>query len=239
MPTSCIEQRAVPRCLRITARAASGVIEIAVADNGPGIPAEVRSRIFDPFFTTKPVGAGTGIGLAVSRGIAEAHGGSLHLEEAPEGGACFVLRLPQARAAEALAAKGAARRGEAGAAQPARSALVVDDEPDLAGMLADILSPLGFRCDLAATGAEAQRLLEGRDYDVILCDLRMPDLDGGAFYSWLERARPHLCRRTAFVTGDTLGHAAGGVLARAGRPVLEKPFLPETVRRLVLAMPAG
>jgi two-component system NtrC family sensor kinase len=234
-----LEQRAVPRCLRVSARAAGGAIEITIADNGPGIPAEVRGRIFDPFFTTKPVGAGTGIGLAVSRGIAEAHGGSLHLGEAPEGGACFVLRLPQAPAAEAPATEGTARRGEAGAAQPARSALIVDDEPDLAGMLADILRPLGFRCDLAATGAEAQRLLESRDYDVILCDLRMPDLDGGAFYAWLERARPQLCRRTAFVTGDTLGHAAGGVLALAGRPVLEKPFLPETVRRLVLAMPAG
>jgi two-component system NtrC family sensor kinase len=233
-----LEQRAAPRTLRITVRAASDAIDITVADNGPGIAAEHRGRIFDPFFTTKPVGAGTGIGLAVSRGIAETHGGALEFREAPEGGACFVLRLPRALE-EAPAARAMARRAEVGAGQPARRALVVDDEPDLAGMLAEILHPLGFRCDLAATGAEAQRLLADRDYDAILCDLRMPDLDGGALYAWLEESRPRLCTRTVFVTGDTLGHAAGGVLLRTGRPVIEKPFLPEAVRRVVLALPAG
>jgi CheY-like chemotaxis protein len=106
-------------------------------------------------------------------------------------------------------------------------------------MLAEILRPLVYRCDLAGTGAEAQRLLMGRDYDVILCDLRMPDIDGGALYAWIEGVRPHLCARTVFVTGDTLGQATSDVLARSNRPVIEKPFLPETVRQLVLAMQTG
>lgn len=233
-----LEQRPAPRAIRIAARAEAGAVEIAVADNGPGIPAALRGRVFDPFFTTKPLGAGTGIGLAVSRGIAEAHGGALRLEEAPEGGACFVLRLPLAPAEPAPPRSPAARRAEAGTAHPPRRALIVDDEPDVAGILVDILRPLGFRCDLAATGLEAQRLLAERDYDAILCDLRMPELDGGGLYAWLEQARPWLCPRTAFVTGDMLGEAACGVLAQAGRPVIEKPFLPEAVRRVVLALPA-
>jgi CheY-like chemotaxis protein len=234
-----LEQCAEPRYIHIAARMTDDAIEFTIADNGPGIPADVQGRIFDPFFTTKPVGAGTGIGLAVSRGIAEAHGGSLGLHDEAEGGACFALRLPLAPAEVVTAAERVARRAEAGEAQPVRRALVVDDEPDLAGMLAEILRPLGYRCDLAGTGAEAQRLLMGRDYDVILCDLRMPDIDGGALYAWMEGVRPHLCARTIFVTGDTLGQATSGVLARSSRPVIEKPFLPETVRQLVLAMQTG
>jgi two-component system NtrC family sensor kinase len=116
--------------------------------------------------------------------------------------------------------------------------MVVDDEAEVAGLLARILATLGFRCDLAATGREAQQLLRDHDYDVILCDLRMPDIDGLALYDWMERHRPHLCRRTAFVTGDLLSRAGGGFVARSGRPVIEKPFTPEDVRRLVAALAA-
>lgn len=78
----------------VTAATAGPLLEIGVIDNGPGVPEEIRSRIFDPFFTTKKPGAGTGIGLAVSRGIAEAHGGSLTLVSSAAGGAHFMLRLP-------------------------------------------------------------------------------------------------------------------------------------------------
>jgi CheY-like chemotaxis protein len=127
---------------------------------------------------------------------------------------------------------------EAGSAQSKRRALVVDDEPDLAGMLADFLGPLGYRCDLVATGRDAQRLLSDQDYDAILCDLRMPEMDGQALYGWLKENRPHLCQRTAFITGDTLNPAAGDLLASSGRPVLEKPFAPDEVRRLVAELAA-
>jgi two-component system NtrC family sensor kinase len=235
-----LEDRSGPRRLRIAARAAGGAVELSVADNGPGVPAELRGRIFDPFFTTKPVGVGTGIGLAVSRGIAEAHGGSLELAEAAErgGGARFILRLPRA-GANSAAAGGADPTPAGGAVRAGHgAALIVDDEAEVAGMLALMLVPLGFRCDLAATGREAQRLLSSRDYDAILCDLRMPDVDGQTLYGWLEANRAHLCRRTAFVTGDTLGKAAADFLAGSGRPVLEKPFVPEEVRRVVAALAA-
>jgi two-component system NtrC family sensor kinase len=212
------------------------VIEIAFADNGPGIPAEVRGRVFDPFFTTKPVGTGTGIGLAVSRGIAVAHGGSLTLADiAEEGGAYFVLRLPRAHIDDPVAGMPDVLAAAASLTGP-RTALVVDDEVELAGILARMLAELGFRCDLAATGREAQRLLSESDYDVILCDLRMPDMDGAALYDWLKENRSHLCQHTGFVTGDALSGAAGSFLGRSGRPILEKPFLPSELRRFVATL---
>lgn len=83
-----------PRHIRVSASATETVLEVVVADNGPGIPAAIRSRIFDPFFTTKQQDSGTGIGLAISRGIAEAHGGTLTLDQTGRRGARFVLRLP-------------------------------------------------------------------------------------------------------------------------------------------------
>jgi PAS domain S-box-containing protein len=89
----------LPRWIEISATARAQTLEIAVADNGPGVPEAVRGRIFDPFFTTKKPGAGTGIGLAVSKGIVEAHGGTLTLHQRVGCGAHFAIRLPIAQPA--------------------------------------------------------------------------------------------------------------------------------------------
>jgi len=92
-----LERQAPPRHIRIAAWPEGAMLALSVADSGPGIPAAIRGRIFDPFFTTKPTGMGTGIGLAVSRGIAAAHGGALDLVPGSAVGAQFILRLPVAR----------------------------------------------------------------------------------------------------------------------------------------------
>ncbi|HYZ60968.1 MAG TPA: PAS domain S-box protein [Acetobacteraceae bacterium] len=227
-----LEQQPQPRLLRISARSALGALELEVADNGPGVSPAIASRVFDPFFTTKPAGTGTGIGLTVSRGIAEVHGGSLTMKESPLGGACFVLRLP---ALPAGLGEAEAEPAETGieAKPPGRRALIVDDEAEVAQVLSDMLRPHGFNCDIVTSGELAKRRLSREAFDLVLCDLRMPGIDGPALFAWMEAAAPHHCRHTAFVTGDTLGHAAGAFLARSGRPVLEKPFGPATLRRLL------
>jgi len=227
-----LEEQPQPRRIHIAAHADGDCVKIELRDNGPGIPESIRSRVFDPFFTTKPVGAGTGIGLGVSRGIVEAHGGTLTLATAEDRGARFIVSLPIApdeppHAADAAVPINGAARGVG------RSALIVDDEPEVGKLLAEMLTAQRFRCDVVSTGDAARSLLEQRDYDAILCDLRMPDLDGPALFDWLAVNRPHLCQRTAFVTGDTLGAAASGFLARAGRPIVEKPFVPAELRRLM------
>jgi PAS domain S-box-containing protein len=229
-----MEHGTTPHRIRIAARAVGSEIEISITDNGPGIPADHRNRIFDPFFTTKPIGMGTGIGLAVSRGIAEAHGGSLTLADLPQGGACFLLRLPQTVPAPALAKRATDLPPVPEVAR--RRALVIDDETEMAKLLEEMLGPLGFACDLATDGNEGQRLLRQQDYDVILCDLRMPGMDGATLYEWIKSERPQLCARTAFITGDALGQGAGSALLYTGRPILEKPFHPNAVRDLVASL---
>jgi CheY-like chemotaxis protein len=96
-----------------------------------------------------------------------------------------------------------------------------------------MLQKLGCRVEVKASGEAAQLALMQRDYDVVLCDLRMPGLDGPALYDWMSQHQPHLCARTAFITADTLSVATYRFLARAGQPVLEKPFVPAELRRLL------
>ena len=226
------------RRVAVRLRAAEGWATLVVADNGSGVPAGIRSRIFDPFFTTKPSGRGTGIGLAVSRGIAEAHGGTLVLldDAGGTGGARFVLRLPDG----VLAVAPYKGKPDARAATPRRTALIADDELEVAQVLAQMLHRLGFRCDLAGGGDEARHALERDDYDAVFCDLHMPGTDGPALFAWITEQRPHLTRKSVFVTGDTLGEHTAAFLRRAGRPTIEKPFSPADLARVVRRLaPAG
>ena len=233
-----IAAQASPR-ITVTAWAGPGELTLAVADNGPGVPPVIRDRIFDPFFTTKPLGAGTGIGLAVSRGIVEAHGGKLRLAVPHEGGARFEITLRRAAVGEAVPVTEALIAPEPVPAAEPRTALIVDDEPEVARILAHLVSAEGYRCDIVASGADACRKLQRRDYDLILCDLHMPDTNGVALFNWLGTRKPHLRERVIFATGDTLGQTMMGLLANSGCPVLEKPFVPDDVRSTVRRLRPG
>jgi two-component system NtrC family sensor kinase len=225
-----LEDQPQPRRVTIAAQADGEMIELVVSDTGPGIAEDIRARVFDPFFTTKPIGAGTGIGLGVSRGIVEAHGGTLTLGPSDRG-ARFIVRLPLRQAHQLPVA--APSEAAAQTPQDRRTVLIIDDEAEVGRLLSEMLGAQAFYCDVVGSGAAAQALLERRDYDAILRDVRMPGIDGPALYSWLNDHRPHLAGRIAFVTGDTLGAAAGGFLATAGRPILQKPFVPAELRRLI------
>jgi PAS domain S-box-containing protein len=227
-----LQTLAGPRRLTIESRLADdGRVAILVADNGPGVPADVARRIFDPFFTTKPQGSGTGIGLSFSLGIAQAHGGTLQLLPS-DSGATFELLLPSASATEPEA-RASDDAAAAVSSDVKRRALVVDDEPDLAQTLAGLLQGEGFDVAVAVGGAAAIDQLQDGAFDVVLSDLRMPGVDGPELYAWVRAERPDLADRIGFVTGDTLGPAAVHFLQEADRPYIEKPFTRAAIRSLV------
>lgn len=222
-----------PRRLKLVTRydRKRDLVRLKVKDSGPGVPADARQRIFEPFYTTKPVGAGTGVGLAVSRGITQAHGGSVHLEDpGAQPGASFVVELPACLDADSTPAV-ECRCGTAG--RRCR-VLVVDDEPEILSVLRDVLSATGHDVVTAGSGAHAlDVLMQEPHVDAILSDLRMPGIDGAGLYRALAIRRPELLDRLAFITGDSLGADLQSFLAESGAPRLEKPFSPSEVRNLV------
>src|SRR5262245_44354637 len=201
--------------------AARGRVILEVTDTGPGIPTALQTRIFEPFFTTKPVGVGTGLGLSICQGIVESHGGTIRVVSQPGYGAVFRIELP----VETVLAPDLLEP-EVALSPPTTptTILIVDDEIGITRGLARILRRDGHRVDTAGNGRQALALLQAQEYDLILCDLRMPELDGPGLYRALESDHPDVLPRFIFLTGDTLSPEAEAFLDHVGVPRLTKPF---------------
>ena len=219
-----------PRELRIETGLdhATSQLWLRVADNGPGVPEDMRERIFDPYFTTKGEGAGTGLGLAVSRSVARDHGGELLLEVGSAAGtdrpgASFCLRLPLQTAPPEASPAPVPKEAEA-TPPVAQRLLVVDDEPEIADLMRAMLESAGYEVMTAETGTVALKMLDEMRFDAIVSDLRMPDVDGAALWREVSQRQPKLAQRMLFVTGDTLSPGAQRFLATAGCDSLDKPF---------------
>ena len=218
----------------VSLRAAGESVELLVEDSGRGVPDGLSTRIFEPFFTTKGPGRGTGLGLSVSQGIAEQHGGTLRLENRPERGigARFILSLPVSTAIGA--AESADRIAEPFPRPPAKGdgsvaeVLLIDDEPGVRATLGRMFKRAGWSVREAATGDDGlDWLLAVTDADApatILCDLKMPGLSGREVYEQLLARRPALVSRLIFVTGDVVESVSNGFIEASGREVVEKPF---------------
>jgi signal transduction histidine kinase len=216
--------------LTVTSGQRGAEVVVWIDDDGPGIPPEHLGRIFDPFFTTKVTGAGTGLGLSLAIGIVESHGGRLYAENLLDSGARFIVHLPVDEHAEA---ETPAPPGPRVAAVAGASVLVVEDEEPLREALTEVLHGLGHRVVGATTGFEALGRLRERAWDLVMLDLRLPDVDGQAVWERALARDPRLADRVVFMTGDIMSAETQAFLDEARRPFLLKPFTMEEVGRVV------
>ena len=213
------------------------VVYLEVSDDGPGVPSDLQPRIFDPFFTTKDVGKGTGLGLTVAYAIVQEHGGRIAVRGGAQSGASFVIELPTGVGeVRALPPGPAAAPNDTGAGA---SVLIVEDEPNLAAAVAEALSEAGFTVQRAADGEEALEILRDQPWDLVICDLKMPRMDGRALYQALGDVAPALRQRLVFVTGDVLGQDAARFLEETGCRWLAKPFRLADLLRVAHEVLAG
>lgn len=223
-------------------------VRIVIRDDGPGFDSTLQAQLFEPFFTTRAPGHGTGLGLAVSRAIVERHGGTIAAESLheTEGGAQFTVSLPRASAEPAIDlspspvdASGAPvneiatldeifARADASVDAPAvaRHVLIIDDESAIRLALSRWFVRRGWTVAQCEDGAQALEVLREQhgDFDLVLCDLKMPGMSGLEVYSALERELPQVLERLVITTGDVASADVAAFLSNVRVPVLEKPF---------------
>lgn len=208
-------------------------IVIEIADDGPGIPHEIAYRVFEPFFTTKPPGVGTGLGLSIVYGIVQQHGGEVTVDSQPGIGSKFNIEIPITATREQVKEESQRKWVHKAPRRAKNRILVIEDEPTVAQLITDVLAEEGYSMDTVLDSKEGLRKISRDSYDLLICDLRMPGLDGPAFYDSLERANSPMRKKLLFVTGDTLGPRTLEFLVPRKLPYLAKPFLIEELKLAV------
>jgi CheY-like chemotaxis protein len=212
----------------VTRTDARGWAQVEVRDTGSGIRPEHMARLFEPFFTTKPQGVGTGLGLAICHSLVRAHGGDISVESTVGKGTTFRVVLPPAVEATASILTPVPMPSAA----PVR-VLIIDDEPAVAAALGRMLE--GHRVEVAHGGTLGlEMLLRGPGYDVIFCDLLMPERTGMDVYAEATAHNPALASRFIFMTGGGFTPRAREFIASGQHRVLDKPFERGDVHRLMI-----
>ncbi|CAN5476234.1 hypothetical protein BH11MYX1_BH11MYX1_27960 [soil metagenome] len=200
-------------------------VYVEIEDTGVGIPAENLGRVFDPFFTTKPLGVGIGLGLAISHQIITSIGGEISVTSEVGKGTTFRIALraasPEQFPEPTEATPVVARR---------LRILLIDDEVAVGRAVANLLSPDHEVTPVARASVALARLESGEEFDVILCGLMMPELDGIELYA---RLSPPYRERIVFVTGGAFTPQARTFLSARGSTHLEKPFTEKQLRQAI------
>jgi CheY-like chemotaxis protein len=225
------EQGAEKNEIAVAIRLEGSKVVIEVRDSGSGMSEEQQARIFEPFFTTKPSGVGSGIGLSICRSIVSDMGGDIDCESRVGQGTTFRVRLPASGAVLTTTPP----RAELPILRRSRI-LVLDDEPALCVVIRRLL-----RHDHEVTGySDAWEVLGAleRDaaYDVIICDIMMPNLSGIDFFVRLREQHPELAAKVVFMTGGVFDARAQQFLRSLPNPQLEKPFESRALHRVLGAI---
>ncbi|MBL7209393.1 MAG: PAS domain S-box protein [Dehalococcoidia bacterium] len=208
--------------LLVKTETVDNTIRISFQDDGPGIRKENLDRIFEPFFTTREVGKGTGLGLSICYGIISEHGGSIHTESKLREGATFIVELPIVTKAEQL------KLAEPDAEEAQRVAgvkiLVVDDEPTILSFVSRALTDEGYKVETVDNATEALERIKSQRYNLILLDIKLPDMSGIELYQRIQKIARSLTRRVVFITGDVIGARTTAFLSSTKAPHIAKPF---------------
>lgn len=220
------EGNALANEIRVVIRAAGDRVVLEVHDTGTGIASDVIDRVFEPFFTTKPIGMGTGLGLSISHDIVTSLGGRIEVESEPDRGTLFRVLLPATEHSKSTAPPLAPR-----APEPRARVLAIDDDELILSALSRILRD----CDVVAVTSARDALDRiGSDaFDVILCDLMMPQMTGMELHGVLANAAPHEAEKMIFMTGGTFTPNAQTFLDSVTNEHIEKPFDARRLRAII------
>jgi PAS domain S-box-containing protein len=229
------EGKADENIIRIaTFETADRRVTVKISDTGPGIPPEVQKQMFTPFFTTKAIGIGTGLGLSICRRIVASMGGDISFRSDPGRGTEFYVTLPLAQAATdpivdraPVHETTAIRRGRI---------LVVDDDIMVGATTAYMLEGDHDVVHVAGGQQALEMLGAGERFDVILCDLMMPQMSGMDFYAAVAAFDSSLLNILVFMTGGAFTERAATFLNTVRNCHIEKPFDLASLRTLVNQM---
>jgi PAS domain S-box-containing protein len=212
----------------------AGTVCVEVRDSGAGISSEHLSRVFDPFFTTKQVGSAMGLGLSICYSVVHGLGGEIQVESTPGRGTTFRVLLPAAPGTVAEAGHAAPEEG----GEHRGRVLIIDDEPMVVATLRRVLARHHDIATTTSAREALERLRAGQHFDVVLCDLMMPDMTGMALHEALEHDLPDVARRMIFITGGAFTPRGIDFLERVQNPRIEKPFDVRTLLQMVRAFVA-
>jgi len=209
--------------VKVTTRDAPGEVRITVSDTGEGIAREHLPRLFDPFFTTKAPGSGSGLGLSVCQSIVSSFGGRIEVDSTRGVGSAFTVVLP------AVAATAPPPSAPAPSTPPRERSirprlLLVDDERNVRNVLQTLLKGRYDVTPVASVAEARERITESADWELILCDLMMPEVTGMDLYDWVEQEHRALASRMVFMTGGAFTARARELLDRLPDRWIEKPF---------------
>jgi signal transduction histidine kinase/CheY-like chemotaxis protein len=224
----------------VTTRVDGAHVVLGVEDTGAGIAEELCERVFEPYFTTKPSDIGTGLGLAIVRKIAERHSGTARVTRGTLSGARVEVRLPISPPVTDGAARAAAMLPSPAPGTRAR-VLVIDDEPLLLRSLMQVLSEEHEVVTVLGGAAGLELLGRDRAFDLVLCDLHMPDVDARTIHEALRTIEPKLLRRFAVMTGGVVTRRAAEFVEQEHPRLVRKPIEIEDLCALVrvYAPPTG
>lgn len=207
--------------IRVVTRLDDRVLVATVQDSGGGIPHRHLSRVFDPFFTTKSADRGTGLGLAICHDTIKRHRGQISVDTVPGEGTTFEIRIPQQTGLSPT--QPVASPPPAAVPTPPARLLLIDDDAVVRRSLSRVLGRHHTVEEVDGGRAALEALTSDAPYDVILCDLMMPDVDGAAILEHIQATAPELEERLVFISGGAFTPRSARVVD-SGHLVMEKPI---------------